>query len=193
MKYLSLKPTCSLWVLAVSVLACSIWPVAAFPEGPPPAHTGANGQPDCSVCHFAGPEPTANSGLTITSFPQEVSPGAVYELKLQLLDPEQRAGGFQVAIVNTETARVSVGEWIVDENQRIDSENDIVYLGHSEPKSAVHDDGSGEMLTEWILRWRAPSENPGPLRIIAAAVASDHDESPLGDAVYVFKTSLNDE
>lgn len=191
MNYLALKPVRSFWVLAVSVLACSIWPAAAFPEGPPPGHTGANGQPDCSVCHFAGPDPTVNSGLTITNYPQEVSPGAVYELKVQLLDPEQRAGGFQVAIVAAENAQVSIGEWIAGEKQRIDTENDIAYLGHSEPKSASHDDDSGEMLTEWVLRWRAPTENPGPLRIIAAAVASDHDDSPLGDAVYLYTTPLN--
>lgn len=193
MKYLSLKLPRFLWVCAASVFACFAWPVAAFPDGPPPAHTGANGQPDCSVCHFAGPEPTRNSGLTVTNYPEQVSPDAVYELKVQLLDPEQRAGGFQIAIVSSDNTPLSVGEWIIGEQQRSDTENDIAYLGHSEPKDSARDEDTGEMRSEWILRWRAPQENPGPLRIIAAAVASDHDDSPLGDSVYVFATTLNDE
>lgn len=173
-------------LFAISALAAFVYTsaVSAFPEGPPPRHTGGklsgNQQPDCSVCHFSGPDPSAQSGLTLQGWPDQVEPDAVYELKLQLLDPEAKVGGFQLLIVNSEGAS---GIFNVLAKQQVVSEEQFEYLGHTEPTHTVEDEETGEMKVVWQIQWRAPRE-PGVFAIFAAAVGADDDDSPLGDTAY---------
>lgn len=178
------------YYLLYSALAAAVYATVyaaaahAFPEGPPPGHTGAmlgdRQQPDCSTCHFAGPDASHLSGLTLHGWPQTIEPNAVYELKLQLLDPEAKVGGFQVIIVNREG---DSGRFTALEHQEVVSHDGIDYLGHTEPTSSTQDEQSGEMKVVWRVRWQAPAEQ-GIFSVFAAAVAADDDDSPLGDAAY---------
>ncbi|MCH8493067.1 MAG: hypothetical protein LAT53_07540 [Idiomarina sp.] len=181
-------------ILGLGLFAAVIFPVYAHPEGPPPGHTGMHGEPDCGQCHFAGAEPTKRSGLFVTGYPTQATPGAVYELKVLLIDSEHRAGGFQLAVVSpaseAQEELTSVGELAAGNLQRVDSLARVSYVGHSAPKPSQEDADTGDMYTQWMVRWRAPENHSGPVQIIAAAVASDHDDSPLGDTVYLYQSEL---
>lgn len=172
--------------LVLSVLTAAVYTsaVSAFPEGPPAGHTGAklssSQQPDCSVCHFAGPDPSAQSGLTLHGWPNDIEPNVLYELKLILLDPEAIVGGFQLFIVNSEGDH---GAFTALSNQQVVSDDQFDYLGHTKPTHSEQDNDTGEMKVVWRVHWRAPNE-PGVFAIFAAAVGADDDDSPLGDTAY---------
>jgi hypothetical protein len=167
--------------LAPGLLLLAAGLVLAFPEGSEPGHTGFGDQPDCSSCHYAGPDPAEYSGLFIKALPQQVEPGAELTFRLRLRDSEARVGGFQLVVVGESG---STGRLEPDQGQQLVSHDGFDYLGHSEPAAFVdHDDGSGRLL-EWSIHWTAP-DHPGTVNIHASAVAADDDRSALGDNAYV--------
>lgn len=167
-------------LLIVGVLAYS-GTAAAFPEGAPAGHTGANNQQDCSLCHFAGPEPSAKSGLRLRGLPEPITPGTLVELTLVMLDPESKVGGFQ--------AMIESGAWQTSSNQQVLTLNGDEYLTHTQPVSSDATD-NGEMKTLFTLHWRVPDNLNICPTLYAAAVAADDDDSPLGDNVYTLRQTL---
>ncbi|MCC5879651.1 MAG: hypothetical protein JJU03_07140 [Idiomarina sp.] len=151
----------------------------AFPDGPEPGYTGGQGYADCSSCHFAGPDKSAASRIELYGLAEQMVADETYELTLLVSDPEQRLGGFQLAIRDLATGE-SVGELKVGDNQQISSYQGVDFLSHSEPQQAQPEEG--EQVTRWKFQWRAANAND--IEISAAAVAADGDDSSLGDNVY---------
>jgi len=163
--------------------------VAAYPDGAPPGHVGAGYQPDCSTCHFAGPDPQPQSGLELRGLPERVEAGQLYELVLLLRDPEGRVGGFQVMVETDDGDQA--GELIPVAGQQVQDHEGLQYLGHAEVQSSMVDRKTGQKQNSWVVNWRAPSQL-ATFQIFMTAVAGDNDQSPLGDNAYRLKVTLSE-
>ena len=160
-------------------------PVMAFPEGSEPKLTGGQGFEDCSSCHFAGPAKSDTSGIQLHGLAEQMVPGELYQLTIEVIDPEQRVGGFQLAFRDLASGD-SVGQLKEGEGQHILKHENVEFLAHSEPQRAQESDG--EQRTRWEFVWRA--DDAEELEVSVAAVAGDGDDSSLGDNVYTFSRIL---
>ncbi|RAJ99052.1 choice-of-anchor V domain-containing protein [Aliidiomarina maris] len=166
--------------LAIFYLAAAL-PALAFPEGAEPKLTGGQGFDDCSSCHFAGPDKRETSGIELHGLAEQMVPGAWYQLTLEVTDPEQQVGGFQLAFRDLATGE-SVGEFDMGDGQLILPHDNVNFLGHSKPQRAEQVDG--DKVTRWQFVWRAGDAES--LELSVAAVAADGDDSSLGDNVYTY-------
>ena len=179
------------YMLSVAVVGCLISaPALAFPDGPEPGLTGGQGYADCSSCHFAGPAPSENSGISLRGLVEQMVPGEHYQWVLEVRDPEQRVGGFQLAVRDLDTQQ-SIGELVFGDGLRaldaVLEDKQVTFLSHSEPQVAQAD--GGEQITRWQLEWVA--EQAGNIEVSIAAVAADGDDSALGDNVYTFSRIIS--
>ena len=183
MRYMVSKVQASI-LCAASYVMVSL-PAMAFPEGSQPKLTGGQGFEDCSSCHFAGPAKTETSGIQLHGLAEQMVPGELYRFTLEVRDPEQRVGGFQLAFRDLATG-ASVGELEEGEGQHKLKHENVEFLAHSKPQQAQETDG--ERHTRWEFVWRAAAAEE--LEVSVAAVAGDGDDSSLGDNVYTFSRIL---
>lgn len=160
--------------------------VVAFPDGPEPGYTGGKGFEDCSGCHFAGPPPSTGSGIELTGLAEQMVPGERYQITIEVRDPEQQVGGFQLAIRNL-SSLASDGQFVEREGLRILVDANVTFLSHSEPQRAEQQ--GDHQLTRWQFEWVAGSAKKVELSV--AAVAADGDDSSLGDNVYTFSRIIS--
>lgn len=126
-----------------------------------------------------------NSGggsLTIDSVPATWLAGRTYRIVVTLRRDSLARGGFEIA------ARFSDGRQAglfaaIDSTTRVstDTTTRVEYAHHtlSGTRAAVR-----ESVARWILSWTAPASGSGSIVFDAAAVASNDDESNLGDFVH---------
>lgn len=158
-------------VAACAIVGCTV--AHANPDGAPPAHTGAFGEPSCHACHFDGPARDPGGPIRLRGLPERIVAGTTYELELEL-KADADGGGFQL------TARDTRGEQAgtlssVDTATRVVEQRGIQYLGHTNATSR-----------RWRFSWRAPA----PLRevVFAGAVnAANDDRSEFGDEIYLIR------
>lgn len=164
----------------------------AFPQGPDPGHTGGSGQQDCSSCHYAGPDKSADSGIELHGLAATIVPGDTYTIELVVRDPEQQVGGFQLAIRYTDGSDqgTSAGQLSTGEGQQTVSAENIEYLSHDTPQVANTDNGEAE--TRWRFEWTAP-QTERAMELAVAAVAANDDNSSLGDNVYTLRQGIKAE
>ena len=175
--------------LAVTVTLSTAWcgVAAAFEDGPPPAHTGALGQPDCTVCHFDNDANGQGGTVTLNGVPATYMVEQQYAISVTLEHSVLSTGGFQLAIRDIDG----------DPAGKLDAEQDDVktinvngtkqiYVQHSKPRKKRDDDNH----IQWTMVWTAPGGNRD-LIIGVAAVAANDDASPLGDYVYTETARIN--
>jgi hypothetical protein len=173
------------WPAVVLILFCSSRALA-FPEGAEPGHAGLGDQPDCSGCHYLGPQPDEHSGLIFASLPKRVIAGEWVEFRLRLRDPDARVGGFQLT---ADAAGTMVGRFEAGQDQILTEQDLRQYLGHSQPRLSRADEESDGRVIEWTVRWRAPDQ-AGVVTFAGAAVAADDDASALGDNAYRLESEI---
>ena len=160
---------------------------AAFENGPLPGHTGALGQPDCTVCHFDNDANSQGGSVTLSGLPETYSAGQQYSISVALEDNGLSTGGFQLTIRNTDGD--PVGELDADQDDVVkvrDGDTGDSYIQHGKPRNKR----DGDTDIQWTVVWTAPDGNA--LVIIAvAAVAANDDASPLGDNVYTTTARVN--
>ena len=158
----------------------------AFPDGPEPGLTGGKGFEDCSSCHFAGPPPSTGSGIELKGLAEHMVPGERYQIVIEVRDPAQQVGGFQLAVRDLSTLQ-SDGELVEGPGLRTLVANDVTFLSHSEPQRASSTDQ--HQRTRWQFEWVAGKAQT--VEVSVAAVAADGDDSALGDNVYTFSRIIS--
>jgi hypothetical protein len=156
---------------------------APYSQGPPPSHTGGFGDPTCQACHVGGALNDPAGSLTISGLPQAYTPGRDYELVIRLIRPTLSRGGFQLAarFADGEMAGSQAGALLaVGRRQHVvTGPMDVHYAQHTSDGTFATD---GTLA--WHVTWRAPTHGHWSVVLNAAAIASNDDDSELGDATY---------
>jgi len=168
-----------------ATLSCAWCVVAAFENGPPPGHSGAPGQPDCTICHFGNDANTEGGSVKLDGVPATYQDGQQYAISVTLEHNVLLIGGFQLAIqdiVGNPAGKLAANPG----DEEIMSISGNSYIHHIKPRRR-REDVSG---IRWTVVWTAPDGNR-ELIISVAAVAANDDASALGDSVYTAAARMN--
>lgn len=154
---------------------------AAYPDRPPPAHTGGFGEPTCHQCHFDAPLGAPGGRIAVSGVPARYAPGARYRITVSVEREGMERAGFQLAARFADGAQAGALR-SMDARAQVLTEvrSGVQYAGHVRAGTAVETPGRAA----WTVEWTAPAKAAGPVAFHAAANAADGDASQLGDFVY---------
>src|SRR5262245_38619155 len=159
----------------------------AFKEGPYPNVTGGFGEQSCHLCHLDNPINAPGGTVALNGVPASYVPGKTYEITVSLERAGMRRGGFEIA------ARFAGGRWkgkqagswkLTDARLQLIPGavvKSLTFVQHNLMGSRTSTPGSNT----WTIEWTAPDRAAGPIQFNVAANASNNDDSPLGDYVYL--------
>lgn len=173
-------------VLTPAVLVMFASPlIAAYLDGPPPAHTGGFDEPTCAACHFGADLNDPKGALALAGVPGQYTPGQQYLLTITLGREEMERGGFEVS------ARFAEGGNSGTQAGAFEATSDRVAIstaGTPVVQYAHHTAAGAELKkigkTRWKIRWTAPSHGDGEVIFHVAANAANGDDSVFGDHIY---------
>jgi hypothetical protein len=130
-----------------------------------------------------GPLNDPAGSFTISGLPRAYTPGEEYELLIRLTRPALTRGGFQL------TARFADGVQAGGQAGTLSATGPAqhVVTGPMGVHYAQHtSDGTfatGDAVA-WRVTWQAPADGQSSVVLHAAAIASNDDDSELGDGAY---------
>lgn len=145
----------------------------ANPDGAPPAHTGAFGEPSCHACHFDGPAREAGGPVRLRGLPTRLSAGETFDLVLEIV-AESPSAGFQLTVRDARGRQAGILSPVDGATRRVE-QGGIQYLGHTDASSH-----------RWRFKWQAPDE-PRTVVFAGAVNVANDDQSEFGDEVYLIK------
>lgn len=147
--------------------------------GPPPNHTGAPGQGNCTACHGG----TVNSGpatrtLVFNGNPNLTSyvPGQTYTATLTINQSGIGVFGFQM--VSRNANNTNVGTFIATNTNQTQVSNG--YFQHTSGGISATTTGT----KSWNFSWTAPVAGTGTVSFYVATNAADGTGGTGGDAIY---------
>jgi hypothetical protein len=164
-------------------------PVAAsaFKEGPYPNVTGGFGERSCHLCHLDNPINAAGGSVALDGVPASFVPGETYPISVTIRRDGLRRGGFEIG-ARFATGRLKgkqAGTWTPTDArvQLIPGAVDkaLSFVQHNLIGSRAPAAGSNT----WTIQWTAPNQADAPVQFNVAANASNNDDSPLGDYIYL--------
>ena len=160
---------------------------AAFKEGPYPNVTGGFGEQSCHLCHLDNPINDAGGTLDVAGIPRTFKAGETYAVTITLTREDLRRGGFEIAArfgSGRQRGR-QAGTWHVRDAraQLIPGAVDkaLTFVQHNLAGSRTATRG----MNTWTIDWTAPAAATAPVQFNIAANASNNDDSPLGDYIYL--------
>ena len=172
-----------LWLL-VATLPLVPLALTAYSDMPPPAHTGGFGEPTCAECHDDNPINADGGVLQLNGIPQSYTPGRSYAIRILLRRDGLQRAGFQLAsrFSKGPATGQQAGTWTVDgELIQTTTDHEVVYVEQTKKGNLVKPLGA----VEWQMTWQAPAAPQGAVAFHVAGNASNRDDSPLGDFIYV--------
>ena len=174
-------------VAPVALVLLSLPPAAsAFKEGPYPNVTGGFGEQSCHLCHLDNKLNAPGGSLTL-DVPSSFVGGETYPITVTLAREGMRRGGFEIAarFASGKLKGRQAGSWKLRDAraQLIPGAIDkaLTFVQHNLTGSRVIDTGTNT----WTIDWSAPSGATAPVQFNVAANASNNDDSPLGDYIYL--------
>src|SRR5262245_10839226 len=165
------------WLLAAS----------AFKEGPYPNVTGGFGEQSCHVCHLDNPVNAPGGSVSLEGVPLSYAAGQTYPITITFNRDGLRRGGFEIAarFASGKQKGKQAGAWMPRDArvQLIPGAVDkvLTFVQHNLAGSRVSATGSNT----WTVDWVAPDAPAAPVQFNVAANASNNDDSPLGDYIYL--------
>ena len=161
----------------------------AFKEGPYPNVTGGFGEQSCRLCHLDNPVNAPGGTLTIAGIPTAYTPGETYTITVSLARDGMRRGGFEIAarFAGGKQKGKQAGAWkITDTRMQLIPgavDKSLTFVQHNLIGSRTATPGTNS----WTIEWTAPSaqSRPNAVQFNVAANASNNDDSPLGDYIYL--------
>jgi hypothetical protein len=160
---------------------------SAFKEGPYPNVTGGFGEQSCHLCHLDNAVNAAGGGVTLAGVPETFVPGQRYPIAVTIRREGLRRGGFEIAarFASGKQKGRQAGAWTPQDTrvQLIPGAVDkaLTFVQHNLMGSRVSETGANT----WMLEWTAPPPPAAPVQFNVAANASNNDDSPLGDYIYL--------
>lgn len=177
-------------ILALAAALCVLVPARAraFKEGPYPNVTGGFGEQSCHLCHLDNAMNAPGGALTLDGVPAAFTPGQTYPITVSITRDGLRRGGFEIAArfaSGRQKAR-QAGSWkpLDARVQLIPGAVDkrLTFVQHNLAGSRVAETGRNT----WTIEWTAPvAAAAAPVQFNVAANASNNDDSPLGDYIYL--------
>jgi hypothetical protein len=175
-------------VIPVALLVIAL-PLAAsgFKEGPYPNVTGGFGEQSCHLCHLDNRLNAPGGRVTLDGVPQTYTPGQTYPLTVTISRDGLRRGGFEIAArfgSGPHKGRQAGGWKPMDARvQLIPGAVDkaLTFVQHNLTGSRVSETG----VNTWTVEWTAPPAPAAAVQFNVAANASNNDDSPLGDYIYL--------
>ena len=189
-------------VIPLAIVLISL-PLAAlaFKEGPYPNVTGGFGEQSCHLCHLDNPINAPGGSLTIEGVPKLFMPGDTYAITVTISRDGLRRGGFEIGarFASGKQKGRQAGAWrlLDDRVQLIPGAVDHVVTPGAQPPVSQ---GAGLVFVQhnlagsraavrgknsWTIDWIAPAPATSPVQFNVAANASNDDDSPLGDYIYL--------
>jgi hypothetical protein len=174
-------------IRAALFVAAAPLAVAAFKEGPYPNVTGGFGEQSCRLCHLDNPVNDREGEVTLTGVPRTFVPGERYPITVSLRREGLRRGGFEIAarFASGKNKGRQAGAWTPQDTrvQLIPGAVDqaLTFVQHNLMGSRVSETGTNT----WTVEWTAPAAPAAPVQFNVAANASNNDDSPLGDYIYL--------
>ena len=160
---------------------------SAFKEGPYPNVTGGFGEQSCHLCHLDNPVNEPGGAVDVAGVPPAYKAGQTYPLTITLTREDMRRGGFEIAarFASGRQRGKQAGTWTVKDAraQLIPGAVDkaLTFVQHNLAGSRTTTRG----VNTWTIDWTAPSGATVPVQFNVAANASNNDDSPLGDYIYL--------
>jgi hypothetical protein len=160
---------------------------SAFKEGPYPNVTGGFGQQTCHLCHLDNPINAPGGAVTLEGIPAAFAPGQTYPVTITISRQGLRRGGFEIAarFAGGKHKGRQAGSWqLVDARAQLIPgavDRALTFVQHNQIGSRTLTPGANR----WTIEWTAPPAANGPVQFNVAANASNNDDSPLGDYIYV--------
>ena len=161
--------------------------VSAFKEGPYPNVTGGFGEQTCHLCHLDNPLNAPGGSVALDGVPPAFTSGGTYPITVTISRQGLRRGGFEIAArfaAGKQKGR-QAGSWrLVDARAQLIPgavDKALVFVQHNQTGSRTPAPGSNT----WTMEWTAPAGPAGVVQFNVAANASNNDDSPLGDYIYV--------
>ena len=160
---------------------------SAFKEGPYPNVTGGFGEQSCHLCHLDNPINAPGGSVKLDGVPPAFVSGQTYPITVTISRDGLRRGGFEIAarFAGGKQKGKQAGSWrpLDPRVQLIPGAVDkvLTFVQHNLVGSRVPSTGANT----WTIEWTAPSPDRGPVQFNVAANASNNDDSPLGDYIYL--------
>jgi hypothetical protein len=176
-------------ILIPAAIFVTAWPLvsSAFKEGPYPNVTGGFGEQSCHLCHLDNPVNAQGGGVTLDGVPPIFVPGQSYPISVTISREGLRRGGFEIAarFSSGKQKGRQAGTWKPQDArvQLIPGAVDkaLTFVQHNLMGSRVSETGTNT----WTVEWTAPPSPAGRVQFNVAANASNNDDSPLGDYIYL--------
>ncbi len=154
--------------------------VFARAANPPNKSTGAPNEGTCASagCH-TGNNLNAAGGSLMLSVPDNYTPGAEYDIVIELARAGQSKWGFQMTALNSIGTRAGTFAISNANTQQLEEEDSKQYIEHK--------DASG--TNRWTFKWTAPSSDVGPITFYAAGNAANNNFWLTGDYIYTQKAT----
>jgi hypothetical protein len=159
----------------------------AFKEGPYPNVTGGFGEQSCHLCHLDNPVNAPGGSLELSGVPPTYVAGRTYPITITIAREELRRAGFEISArfaAGRHKGRQAGGWRILDARAQLIPgavDTALMFVQHNLAGSRTTSPGSNR----WTIEWTAPSPAAGPVQFNVAANASNDDDSPLGDYIYL--------
>jgi len=161
--------------------------VSAFKEGPYPNVTGGFGEQTCHLCHLDNPVNAPGGAVVLDGIPPAFVPGQTYPVTVTIRREGLRRGGFEIAarFAGGRQKGRQAGSWrLVDARAQLIPgavDKALTFVQHNQIGSRAATPGANT----WTIEWTAPPAETGAVQFNVAANASNNDDSPLGDYIYV--------
>ena len=161
--------------------------VSAFKEGPYPNVTGGFGEHTCHLCHLDNALNAPGGAVALSGIPPAFVPGQAYPITVTISRQGLRRGGFEIAarFAGGKQKGRQAGSWrLLDARAQLIPgavDKALTFVQHNQIGSRAATPGENT----WTMEWTAPPAETGAVQFNVAANASNNDDSPLGDYIYV--------
>jgi hypothetical protein len=149
--------------------------------------TGGFGEPTCHLCHLDNPVNAPGGAVALDGIPPAFTPGQTYAITVTISRQGLRRGGFEIAarFAGGKQKGRQAGSWrLLDARAQLIPgavDKTLTFVQHNQTGSRTATPGTNT----WTIEWTAPPAEPGVVQFNVAANASNNDDSPLGDYIYV--------